>query len=110
VVVANGRAPEGASAPGTPWSDCAQPVEGPRPDLRFDPRRAEGAEGIVTPIELDDVRLPSVAVTLRCARREHEVLEPLRVPARDALTSAEQFLEARELWNADRAGDRAAGS
>ena len=78
-------------------------MERPGADLGLDPLLAQPRERLIASVELDDVRLPAVPVALGCARREHERLEPLRVPARHALPSREQLLEPRDLRDADRA-------
>ena len=77
-------------------------MERPRADLRLDSGGAKRSERVVSALELDDVRLPAVAVALGGARCQHVVLEPLRVPACDPLASRQQLLEPGELRDADR--------
>ena len=65
--------------------------------------RPQSVQRLVAAVELDDVRLPAVPVALGARRGQHEVLEPLRVPAGHALARCEQLLEAGELRDPDRA-------
>ena len=80
-----------------------EPVERPGADLRLDPLLAQPGQRLVAPVELDDVGLPAVPVPFGRARSEEQRLEPLRVPAGDALPRREQLLEPGELRDPDRA-------
>src|SRR5918911_1876777 len=57
----------------------AEPVQRVRPDLRLDSLLGQRLERLVAPVELHDVRLPPVAVSLLRARELDEPGEPLGV-------------------------------
>ena len=89
----------------SPVAIGAEVVHGVRPDLRLDALGPQRLQRLVPPVELDDVRLPAVAVAVGGARRQHEVLEPLGVPPGDSLPRREELLEPGELRDPDRAED-----
>ena len=66
------RAREGAVGAGErrPGRGRREAVERVRPDLRLDPLGPQRSERLVAAVELDDVRLPAVAVALGGGRRE----------------------------------------
>src|SRR5438105_5585708 len=82
-----------------------EPVQRVGADLGLDPFLPERLERVVAPVELDDERLPAVAVALVRARELDQAVQPRRVRRRDSLALAEELLEPPQLRNADGAED-----
>src|SRR4051812_10465006 len=75
-------------------------------DLSLDPLLPQRTDLVArAAVDLDHIRLPAVDVTLVRDRRLHDVAEPFGVAGGDARPRGQELVEARELWNPDRAED-----
>src|SRR2546423_2796722 len=82
-----------------------QPVQRVGADLRLDSLLPQRLERLVPAVELDDVRLPAVPVSLLRARQLDEPFEPLGVGRRQPLARLEKPFEPPELRGPARAED-----
>ena len=75
------------------------------PDLSLYPLFSQRRQRFVAPVELDDVRLPSVTVALGGAWRLDQTVEPLLVRLGERVPRLPKLVEAAELREPDRAED-----